>query len=118
MNADIWTGCPFAGLPPEPDGLAHLVMVDNPEHHKQGDFSLSADRLSQNGPAMLTFSGIGVYRPELFAECTAGAFPLGPVLRRAMDAGQVSGEYFTGSWFDIGTPERLDEVNRIVINLQ
>ena len=118
VNADIWTGFPFAGLPPEPDGLAHLVMVDNPEHHKQGDFSLSADRLSQNGPAMLTFSGIGVYRPELFAECTAGAFPLGPVLRRAMDAGQVSGEYFTGSWFDIGTPERLDEVNRIVINLQ
>ena len=118
VNADIWTGFPFAGLPPEPDGLAHLVMVDNPEHHKQGDFSLSADRLSQNGPAMLTFSGIGVYRPELFAECTAGAFPLAPVLRRAMDAGQVSGERYSGSWFDIGTPERLDAVNRVIINLQ
>ena len=67
---------------------------------------------------MLTFSGIGVYRPELFAGCSPGAFPLGPVLRKAMDAGQVSGEQYTGSWFDIGTPERLDAVNRVIINLQ
>jgi MurNAc alpha-1-phosphate uridylyltransferase len=118
VNADIWTGFPFAGLPSEPDGLAHLVMVNNPEHHQQGDFSLSAGKLAQTGPAMLTFGGIGVYRPELFSGCSAGAFPLAPILRRAMDAGQVSGEHFTGSWFDIGTPERLDAVNRIVINLQ
>ena len=67
---------------------------------------------------MLTFSGIGVYRPELFSGCTAGAFPLAPLLREAMDAGQVSGEHYLGRWFDIGTPERLDAVNRVVINLQ
>jgi MurNAc alpha-1-phosphate uridylyltransferase len=118
VNGDIWTGFAFDTLPSKPDGLAHLVMVDNPEHHKDGDFSLSAGLLSQSGPAMLTFGGIGVYRPELFSDCTAGAFPLAPVLRRAMDVGQVSGAHFSGSWFDIGTPERLDAVNRIVINLQ
>jgi MurNAc alpha-1-phosphate uridylyltransferase len=118
VNSDIWTDFAFQRLPSHPDGLAHLVMVNNPEHHTQGDFSLSGGVLSPKGPAMLTFSGIGVYRPELFSECTGGAFPLAPLLRRAMDAGQVSGEYYGGSWFDIGTPERLDAVNRVVINLQ
>jgi len=118
VNSDIWTDFPFASLPSQPDGLAHLVMVENPENHPQGDFSLSGGRLSQQGPAMLTFSGIGVYRPELFAGCTPGAFPLAPVLRQTMDAGQVSGEHYTGSWFDVGTPERLDAVNRVIINLQ
>jgi MurNAc alpha-1-phosphate uridylyltransferase len=67
---------------------------------------------------MLTFSGIGVYRPELFDGCTPGAFPLAPLLRTAMDAGRVSGEHYTGAWFDIGTPERLDAINRAVINRQ
>jgi MurNAc alpha-1-phosphate uridylyltransferase len=118
VNADIWTDYPFTGLSAEIEGLAHLVMVDNPAHHPGGDFSLSGGRLAQRGPAMLTFSGIGIYRPELFAGCTPGAFPLAPLLRTAMDAGQVSGEQYTGSWFDVGTPERLEAINRVVINLQ
>ena len=118
VNGDIWTDFPFASLPSRIDGFAHLVMVDNPEHHPEGDFSLSAGELSRQGPAMLTYAGIGVYRPELFAGCSPGAFPLGPVLREAMDAGQVSGEHYTGNWFDIGTPERLDAVNSVIINLQ
>jgi len=118
VNSDIWTDFPFASLPGDIDGLAYLVMVDNPTHHAEGDFSLSAGRLSQRGPAMLTFSGIGVYCPALFAGCSPGAFPLAPLLRRAMDAGQVSGEHYRGSWFDIGTPERLEAVNRVVINRQ
>ena len=118
VNGDIWTDFPFASLPARIDDLAHLVMVDNPEHHPEGDFSLSAGELSRQGPAMLTYAGIGVYRPELFAGCSPGAFPLGPVLREAMDARQVSGEQYTGNWFDIGTPERLDAVNSVIINLQ
>ena len=118
VNADIWTDYPFAGLPAGIDGLAHLAMVANPAHHPGGDFSLSGGQLAQRGPAMLTFGGIGVYRPELFAGCTPGAFPLAPLLRTAMDAGQVSGEQYTGRWFDVGTPERLDAINRVVINLQ
>ena len=118
VNADIWTDFPFDSLPSQPDGLTHLVMVENPQHHPDGDFSLSEGRLSESGPAMLTFSGIGVYRPEVFADCSPGAFPLGPLLRNYMAAGQVSGECYTGSWFDIGTPERLDAVNRVIINLQ
>jgi MurNAc alpha-1-phosphate uridylyltransferase len=118
VNADIWTDFPFSELPDEPDGLAHLVLVDNPAHHPVGDFVLSSDRVSQGGGARLTFSGIGVYRPELFSGCSAGAFPLAPLLRQAMDDGRVSGARYHGVWFDIGTPERLQEVNDVVINRQ
>jgi MurNAc alpha-1-phosphate uridylyltransferase len=118
VNADIWTDFPFATLPVEPGGLAHLVLVDNPEHHAGGDFALTAGQVTQQGPLKLTYSGIGVYRGELFSDCTPGAFPLAPLLRMAMDAGQVSGEHYTGAWFDVGTPQRLEAVNQVVINRQ
>lgn len=118
VNADIWTDFPFTSLPARPGGLAHLVLVNNPEHHPDGDFSLVDGQVSRRGPAMLTFSGIGVYRRGLFDGCAPGPFPLAPLLRRAMDAGQVSGEYYAGAWFDIGTPGRLEAVNDVVINRQ
>ncbi len=118
VNADIWTDFPFETLPASPAGLAHLVLVDNPEHHVEGDFALSAGQVTQQGTGRLTFSGIGVYRKELFTGCAPGAFPLAPLLRKAMDAGHVGGEHYTGTWFDIGTPQRLEAINRIVINQQ
>jgi MurNAc alpha-1-phosphate uridylyltransferase len=112
INADIWTDYPFERLCREPEGLAHLVLVDNPPHHSQGDFRLIDGRVSQDGEPKLTFSGIGLYRPQLFSSAPDGAFPLGPLLREAMREKQVSGEYYQGQWMDIGTPQRLSDLNR------
>ena len=111
VNGDIWTDYPFAALPAAPAGLAHLVMVDNPAHHPQGDFVLRDGRLDAGDGTGLTFSGIGVYRPQLFADCAPGRFPLAPLLREAMARGEVSGEHYRGAWFDVGTRERLAEVD-------
>lgn len=113
VNGDIWTDYPFVRLPVAPTGLAHLVLVGNPPHHPQGDFVLAADgKVVEDGETKLTFSGISVLRPELFAGRTPGRFPLGPLLRRALAARQVSGERHDGRWRDIGTPERLEELDR------
>ena len=112
VNADIWTDYPYRRLRREPEGLAHLVLVDNPEHHRDGDFQLNGDQVSAEGDTRLTFSGIGLYRPELFAAVPQGRFPLAPLLRSAMQAGQVSGEHYRGRWMDIGTAERLAELDR------
>lgn len=108
VNGDVWTDYSFLAHPIPEHALAHLVMVDNPAHHPRGDFALSADGLlADAGNDRLTYSGLGIYRPELFAGCAPGAFPLAPLLRRAMAMGRVSGEYYGGRWLDIGTPERL-----------
>jgi len=111
VNADIWTDYPFARLNRRIDGLAHLVLVDNPTQHAQGDFVLTGSRVQAEGAPRLTFSGIGVYHPDLFRGCAPGRFPLVPLLRAAMVAGKVSGEHYTGEWRDIGTPERLAELD-------
>jgi N-acetyl-alpha-D-muramate 1-phosphate uridylyltransferase len=113
VNGDIWTRYAYGGLPRDPEGLAHLVLVDNPPHHPAGDFVLVDGAVCAAGGPRLTFSGIGVYRPELFGGCTPDAFPLAPLLRRAMAAGQVSGEHYRGPWIDVGTPERLAEADQL-----
>lgn len=110
VNADVWTNYPFSNLPDNPRGLAHLVLVDNPPQHPQGDFALVNGKVHQSGEHMLTFSGIGVYRPGLFEGCSDGSFPLAPLLRNAMDREQVTGEFFQGIWSDIGTPDRLKQL--------
>ena len=109
VNGDLATDYPFERLRGGPAGLAHLVLVENPPHHPRGDFALANGLALAAGEPRHTFSGIGAYRPELFAACRPGKFPLAPLLRAAMDQGQVGGERYEGFWMDIGTVERLRE---------
>jgi MurNAc alpha-1-phosphate uridylyltransferase len=110
VNGDIWTDFPFSTLPQNPQGLAHLVMVANPPQHAHGDFVLREGRLFDEPQPRSTFAGIGVYRPELFAGHAPGTFSSVPLLRAAMRKNQVSGEQYAGAWSDIGTPQRLREL--------
>ncbi|HSX71762.1 MAG TPA: mannose-1-phosphate guanylyltransferase, partial [Pseudomonas sp.] len=116
VNGDIWTDYDFAALRRPLSGLAHLVLVDNPAHHQAGDFRLVEGQVSDAvaGEPSLTYSGIAVLHPRLFAGCQAGAFKLAPLLRAAMAEGQVSGERSAGRWIDVGTHERLAEVERLL----
>ncbi|GAB3377719.1 N-acetylmuramate alpha-1-phosphate uridylyltransferase MurU [Lysobacter fragariae] len=120
VNGDIWTDYDFARLPRTIDGDAHLVLVDNPPQHPNGDFALGDDgRIHGDGASRLTFSGIGLYRASLFAhwrDVIGGApgveenpprFKLAPLLRHAMANARVTGEHHAGRWTDVGTPERL-----------
>lgn len=113
INADILFEYPLAELRGRNIELAHLVMIDNPPHHPQGDFCLHASGLlSEQGDEKLTFSGIGVYHPALFAEINPDKpLKLRPVLNQAMRQNKISGERFGGLWQDIGTPQRLQEVD-------
>ena len=108
VNGDIYCDFDFATLPALGSGdLAHLVLVDNPAHHRQGDFALDSNRVANDGQR-LTFAGIGVYRPQLFAAIAAGErAKLAPLLTQAIDEGHVSGQMHRGRWVDVGTPERL-----------
>ncbi|QBF28809.1 nucleotidyltransferase family protein [Pseudomonas tructae] len=114
VNGDIWTEYDFAGLPESINGLAHLVLVDNPGHHDKGDFTLEQGQVSDGTADTLTYSGIAVLAPQLFADCQAEAFKLAPLLRQAMAAGRVSGEHYRGHWVDVGTLERLAEVEQLL----
>lgn len=114
INGDVWTDYDFGQLRLPPGQLAHLVLVDNPAHHRSGDFGLDAGRVTTAPGPRYTFSGIGVYHPELFAGCTPGPFPLAPLLRQAVTANRVSGEHYTGVWLDIGTPERLQALEHML----
>ncbi|HZP65058.1 MAG TPA: nucleotidyltransferase family protein [Rudaea sp.] len=117
INGDIWCDVDFSTLPQSPQGVAHLVVVDNPPQHPHGDFVLRDGRLydepSEHSPR-LTFAGVGVYRPELVAAHAPGRFPIAPLLRAAMRAGRVTGTHHRGAWNDIGTPERLRELNAML----
>jgi MurNAc alpha-1-phosphate uridylyltransferase len=107
VNGDIGCDYPYAQLLKRPVSLAHLVLVANPPHHPAGDFGLVEGRVVNSAEPRRTFAGIGLYRAELFWDCRPGRFPLAPLLREAMDRGQVSGEWYEGFWMDIGTAERL-----------
>ena len=111
VNSDTWTAVDFTRLRLAPAALAHLVLVPNPEHHPRGDFTLAGSNVSEAGAARYTYSGIGLYRPELFAGCAPGRFPLLPLLRAAIAAGRLQGELYTGDWTDVGTAARLAALN-------
>jgi len=106
VNGDVFTDIDFGTLRLAAPNLAHLVMVDNPPQHAAGDFSLLDGKLNAEGTEKLTFSGVGVYQPVLFAGIVRGeAAKLAPLLKAAMADGLVSGAHHRGQWHDIGTPE-------------
>ena len=116
VNGDIWTDYDFSVLHQPIVGLAHLVLANNPDHHPAGDFQLIDGQVrdSQADAPTLTYSGIAVLHPQLFEGCSAGAFKLAPLLRSAMANGQVSGERLNGQWVDVGTHERLAQVETLI----
>jgi MurNAc alpha-1-phosphate uridylyltransferase len=110
VNGDVYTDYDFGRLAAQPMGgvVAHLVLVDNPPQHAQGDFHLENGRLVGRGALRLTFSGIGVYRPELFASVVPGSqAKLAPLLHAAIAQQRATAEHYRGDWVDVGTPERL-----------
>lgn len=108
VNGDVFAEIDFKNLSLESPNLAHLVMVNNPPQHPNGDFALNSGKVNAEGVNKLTFSGVGVYQPQLFAGIERGqATKLAPLLRLAMAKGLVTGEHYQGVWHDIGTPERL-----------
>lgn len=114
VNGDIFCDYDFARLKQTDlaGDLARLVLVPNPEHHPAGDFSLVSGRMRASGQPTHTFSGIGLYRPELFAPLPVGEpAKLGPLLRDVMASDRISGEIHTGRWLDVGTPARLHELD-------
>ena len=128
INGDIWCDYDFARLPRDPGGDAHLVMVDNPPQHPNGDFALADNgSLQVGGDARLTYSGIGIYRPSLFerwqdvlgsvpgAEQNPPRFKLVPLLLAAMAQGRIGGEHHRGRWTDVGTPERLVAIDSSLV---
>lgn len=115
INADIICDFPLARLRDKKIDLAHLVLVDNPPHHPLGDFSLAPNGLLvEQDKQKFTFSGIGVYHPDLFHNIPFGPLKLRPVLDGAMQQGRISGEKFNGLWLDIGTQQRLQEIDKHV----
>ncbi len=129
VNGDVYTEFDFSRLAEPMARLAagqdrmHLVLVDNPPQHLNGDFVLDGGRVRRGDvsptsqPARLTFSGVGVYHRALFDQTVAGEkAPLAPLLFQAIDAGRASGEYFGGRWTDVGTPERLQQLDESLRN--
>lgn len=110
VNGDIWTDFDFSALALDPGADARLVLVPNPPHVARGDFGLDGDHVIESDRDRFTYSGVGVYSPEFFAGCQPGKFPLLPLLKRAIAARRLRGQVYRGEWSDIGTPERLAQL--------
>ncbi len=111
INGDVWWRPSWQALcAPLQGDLARLTLVDNPPQHPAGDFHLQAGRVHEQGSPRLTFAGISLIDPALFADLPAGVRPLAPVLRVAMQQGRVAGWHHRGAWVDVGTPQRLSDL--------
>ena len=107
VNGDVWSDYRFDNrYSLEDNALAHLVLIDNPKHHPHGDFPLA------KGEKKYTFSGIGYYSKKMFQDLEYGKQPLAPLLFKALKEQRLTSEYYTGAWHDIGTPERLESLQR------
>jgi len=116
VNADIWSDYNFMNLTQKSiNSEAHLILVENPEHNNKGDFSLNQNLVSNSGEPMLTYSGIGIYTKAFFDGCSTGKQPLAPILRNKIDERLISGEHYLGQWTDVGTIERLMNLNTTLI---
>ena len=113
VSCDIISDYPLQNLEKKLSHLAHIILVDNPDFHLNGDFCLQGNNVLCAGDSKLTFANIGIYRPELFADCKPGKFRLGDLLREAILAKQVTGEHYTGLWHNLGTPDQLQVANAV-----
>jgi len=109
VSSDVVTDFPLHTLPAQISGLAHLVLVRNPDFHPRGDFGLREKLVDMDARPAHTFANIGIYHPDLFAACSPGYFPLNQLIFPAIRQEKVTGEVYRGCWFNIGTPEQLAE---------
>jgi len=115
INADIWTDYDFKELVTiDSQAEAHLILIPNPAHNPNGDFSLDNGRTGNTGNTMYTFSGMGIYKKSFFNDVKPGKIALAPLLRARADEGLVTGSLFEGDWADVGTMERLNELNATI----
>jgi MurNAc alpha-1-phosphate uridylyltransferase len=112
VNGDICCDFDFSTLADLQKGIqAHLILVANPDHNSEGDFSLQDQQVKNTGQTMYTFSGIGIYSKDFFAEQQSGISPLAPLIRNKCEDDLVSGQLHTGRWTDVGTIERLNDLD-------
>jgi MurNAc alpha-1-phosphate uridylyltransferase len=111
LNGDVFCEYSFDANFQLKDSLAHLILVPNPPHNTKGDFGIDGNKLKNASETSYTFSGIGYYSPLLFKEIALQKAALAPLLRKAIEKEQVSGEVFKKVWHDVGTPQRLQEIN-------
>lgn len=112
VNGDVWTDLSFNTLSIPPASKAHLILTPNPPHNPRGDFGLTDRRVNNIRDPGWTYAGIGLFRPALFEGCKPGRFPLAPLLRAEAEQGRITGQIHRGGWSDVGTPERLLELDR------
>jgi MurNAc alpha-1-phosphate uridylyltransferase len=115
ISSDVICDYALAQLPREPKELAHLVLVDNPPFHPKGDFGLQNGYVAMEGSPTFNYAGIGIYTPQVFAECKQGHFSWKELMFPLIQQKKVTGEYYRGLWFNIGTPKDLDEVNHYAL---